>query len=134
MPEPGRPGHQHQAARLVAQTRDTIGGQSQGVETLDFPGNRTEDRGDRAALMEDVAAEARQALQAEREVELEVFFQAVLLHVGEHAVRQRLGVRRGERRHVQRTQLAVHAHARRAVGGKVQVAAPHFDHLLQEFA
>ena len=92
-------------------------GQPQGVEPFDLPGNRTEDSRHRAALMEDVAAETRQALQTEREVELEIFFEAVLLHVGKHAVRQRLGVRRGERRHVQRAQLSVDAHARRAVGG-----------------
>ena len=84
--------------------------------------------------MEDVAAEAGQALQAEGEVELEIFLQAVLLHVGEHAVGERFGVRRGERRHVQRTQFSVHANARRAIGGEVQVAAAHLDHFLQQFA
>ncbi len=112
----------------------TIGRQAQRVESLDFPGNRPEDRGDGAALVKDVAAEARQALQTEGKVQLEVFFQAVLLHVGKHAIGKRLRIRRRERRHVQRTQLAVDAHARRAVGRKVQVAAPQFDHFFQKFA
>ena len=108
--------------------------QAQRVETLDLPWNGPEHRAHRAALIEHVAAEARQVLQAERKVQLQIFFEAVLLRVGQHAVRQRLGVRCRQRRHVQRPQLAVHAHARRAVGRDVQVAAAHLDHLFQQFA
>ncbi len=91
----------------------TTSGQAQRVETFDLPRNGTEHRADRSALIEDVAAEAGQILQAEREVQLQVFFEAVLLRVGEHAVGQRLGVRGRQRRHVQRTQLSVHANSRR---------------------
>ena len=45
-----------------------------------------------AALVEDVGAEARQPLDAEREVELEVLLEAVLLRVGQHAVGELLGL------------------------------------------
>ena len=72
---------------------------------------------DRAALVEDVASKTRQALQAEREVQLQILLQPVLLNVRQHAIGQRFGVCRGERRHVERAQLAVHANSRRTVGG-----------------
>ncbi len=129
----GRAGHQHESARFVAQVLHD-GRKPQCVETLDLPWNGAEYRCHGAALVKDVSAETRQALQAERKVELEVLFQAVLLHVCEDAVRQRLRVGRRQRRHVQRAQLAVHADARSAVRREVQVAAPHLDHLLQQFA
>ena len=92
--------------------------QAQRVETLDLPGNRSEHGGHGAALMEDVAAEAREALQTERKVELQIFFQPVLLHVRQHAVSECLRVRGGQRRHIERTQLAVHANARRACSSR----------------
>src|SRR5262249_55113109 len=67
-------------------------------------------------------------------VQLQVFLKAVFLRVGQHAVRQRFGVGSGQRRHVQRTQLPVYAHTRRAIRGDVQVAPAHLDHLFQQFA
>ena len=120
--------------RGLSHKLSTICGQAERVESLDFPGNRPKDGAHGAALMEDVAAETRQALQAERKVELQVFFEAMLLRVGQHAVGQRLGVRRGQRRHVQRPQMAVNAHPRRAVGREMQIAAAQLDHLLQQLA
>ena len=45
--------------------------------------------GHRAALVEDVGAEAGQALDAEGEVELQVLLEPVLLRVGQDAVGQR---------------------------------------------
>ena len=128
----GRPGHEHEAARLVAQRAHDVG-KAESVKALDLPRNGTKHGGHRAALVKDVAAETGQALQTEGEVEFEVFLEPVLLHVGKNAVGQRLGVCRGERGHVERAQLAVHANARRAIGGEVQVAASHFDHLLEQF-
>ena len=53
--------------------------------------------GDGAALHEDVGAEAREALDAEGEVELVFFLELVLLGVGEDAVAELLGVGGGER-------------------------------------
>ena len=129
----GRTSDQHQTARLVAHGFDDLR-QTQGVESLNLPGNGTEDRADGATLIEDVASEACQILQAERKVQFQIFLEAMLLRVGEHTVGQRLGIRGGQRRHIQRTQSSVHAHARRAVGGDVQVAAAHLDHLFQQFA
>src|SRR5215510_9820372 len=69
----GWTGHQNQAAWLVTK-RFHYRRQSQGVESLDLPGNRTEYGADGAALVEHVAAKTGQVLQAEREVELEIFF------------------------------------------------------------
>ena len=125
-----RAGDQHQAARLIAQAFNDSG-KPKCVKSLDFPGNGTEHRSNGAALIEHVAAEARQVLQTERKVEFQILFEAMLLRVGQHAVCKRFGVSRRERRHVQRAQPAVNAHARRAVGGDVQVAASHLDHFLQ---
>ena len=130
MPGAGRAGDEDEATRLVAQAPDDRR-QSQSVEALDFPWNGPEHRSDGAALVENVAAEARQVLQAEREIQLEVFLEAVLLCIREHAVGEGLGVRSGQRRHIERTQTPVDAHARSAVGGDMQVAASHFNHLLQ---
>src|SRR5580704_19645945 len=65
----GRSRDEHEAAGFIAQTPHHRR-QGQLVETLDFPRNRTEYSRDCAALMENVAAEACQALQAERKVKL----------------------------------------------------------------
>ena len=56
------------------------------AEAEDLVGDLPEDGGDRAALHEDVGAEAGQPLDAEGEVELEVLLEPVLLRVGEHRV------------------------------------------------
>ena len=49
----------------------------------------------------------RQTLDTKREVELLVLLETVLLGVGEHAIREHLGLRRREHRIVERPQLAV---------------------------
>src|SRR5262249_7332439 len=98
------------------------------------PGNGPEHCSDGAALIEDVAAEAGEVLQTEGKVELQVFLEAMLLRIGEHAVSERFCVRSRQRGHVQRPQTSVDADARCAIGRDVQVAAAHFDHLFQQFA
>ena len=50
----------------------STGGRPELLEALDLLGNQPEDGADGAALVEDVAAEPREAPDAEREVELEV--------------------------------------------------------------
>ena len=60
-----------------------------------------------------VRAEAGQALDAERQVELEVLLQPVLLVVGQDRVAELLGLGRRHRRHVERLEDAVDAHLRR---------------------
>src|SRR5580704_4514069 len=128
----GWPRNEHESARLVAEDFDHLR-QSESFEALDLPWNRTEHSSHGAALVENIAAEARQALQTEREVELEAFFEPMLLRVSEHRIGQRLRVCRGERRHIERTQLAVHANARWTVGRKMKVTASHLDHFFQQF-
>ena len=61
------PSHQDKPAGLVAQALHDER-QSQGVEALDFPWNRTEDRANGSSLIENVATEARQVFQTERKI------------------------------------------------------------------
>jgi len=74
--------HEDEAAGLVAERLDD-GGNAQLAEAEDFVGDLPEDGRDGAALQEDVTSEAREALDAEGEVQLEVFLEAVLLDIGE---------------------------------------------------
>ncbi len=67
-------------------------------EAEDLVGDPPEGAGHRAALHEDVGAEPRQTLDAERDVELEVLLETVLLGVGQDGVGQLLGVDRRQRR------------------------------------
>src|SRR5579872_2597591 len=125
----GGTGDEDEAARFVAKGSDDIG-QAELIESLYLPGNRAEHSGDRASLMEDVATETSETFQTEGEVELEIFLKAMLLNVCEHAVSERLGVRGRKGWHIERAQLAMHAHARSAVGGEMEVAASQLDHSL----
>ena len=84
--------------RGLSQIVAITGGQAQLLEAADLVGDRAVDGGHRAALHEDVGAEARQPLDAEAEVQLEVLLEAVLLRVGQHAVGELLGLHRGQRR------------------------------------
>ena len=92
----GGAGDQHQAARPIREVGEHRR-QAELAEGADFFRNQPVDRADRAALVEDVAAEARaDRLDAEREVELHRFFEALLLRVGQHAVDQLFGLGRRE--------------------------------------
>ena len=133
LPRSGRSRHQDQAARLVTQLADH-GRQSQLMEGLDLERNETEDARRGAALVEDVGAEAGQALQAEGEVEFETLFEAMLLGIAHHAVGQLFGLRRGELRQIERHQMPVHPDLRRRVGGDMEVAAGHFQHAPKQIA
>src|SRR5438105_4646307 len=114
-----------------ARIRD--GGESEFVESFNLVGNRAEDRADRAALVEEIRAEARQTTDAEREVEFEVLFKPVLLRVRQHAVGERLRVGGGERADaLDGAQVSVHAHLRRRVRRQVEVRAAHLYELLQQ--
>src|SRR5260370_8484486 len=70
-------GHEDEAAGLVAQSLYDQR-QSQSVKALDFPRNRAENGADGSPLIENVATEPPQAFQTEREVQLQVLFEAVL--------------------------------------------------------
>src|SRR5260370_6341250 len=89
--------------------------QSQSVETFDLPRNRAEDGADGSPLIKNVAAEARQIFQTEREVQLQVLFEAVFLRIRQNAISKGFGVRSRQLRHVERPEPSVNAHARRAV-------------------
>ena len=75
---PRRSGHEHEAAGLVADGGHH-GGQAQLLEAADLVGDGAVDRRHRPPLHEDVGAEAGQALDAEGEVELQLFLEPVLL-------------------------------------------------------
>src|SRR5258708_21894122 len=125
-------GYEDQPARLVAQAFH-YERQSQSVKAFDFPRNGTEYGADGSPLIENVAAEARQILQTEGEVQLQVLFETVFLRIRQNAISKRLGVRCRQGRHVEGPQAAMNADAWRAVRGDMKVAAPHLDHLLQQF-
>ncbi len=96
----GRPGDQHEPARPLGQRREHLR-QAEILEALDLLGNQPVDGADRAALVEDVRAEPRDAADAEREVELERLLEALLLRVGHDAVGELLGLGRRQIRHLQ---------------------------------
>src|SRR6266481_3242462 len=127
-----RAGNKHESSRFVAQSLHHQR-QSESVEALDFPWNRTEDGAHSAALIENVAAEASQIFQAKRKVQLQIFFEAVLLRIRQNAISERFGVGGRQRRHVQRPEPAMHTDTGRAVRGDMEIAASHLDHLLQQF-
>ena len=105
------------------------------VEGFDLEGNHAEYAGRRPALVEQVAAKARNVLNAEGKIEFQVFFEPVLLRVGQNAVSELLGFRGAQRRNIlQGLQFAMHADARRRVGGQVEVGSSRIDHPLQQFA
>jgi hypothetical protein len=70
-----------EAARTFGERRED-GRQPELVEAFDFLWDDAVDRGDGAALVEDVAAEARKTADTEREVELERLLEPLLLLVG----------------------------------------------------
>ena len=129
----GRAGDQHQAARLLA---DLLHHRRQAelAKTADLVRNLPEGRGDRAALMKDVGPEAGQTLDAEREVELEILFQAVLLVVRQDRIGDLFGLGGRERRKIERLENAVDANLRRRVGRDVEIRPPLLDHRLQHLS
>src|SRR6185436_8700853 len=71
-------------------------------------------------------------LDAEREVELQRFLEALLLAVGEHAVDQLLGIRRCQVGQREALKMAMHPDLRRCVRADVQIRPLHVDGDLQE--
>ena len=95
LPLPVGPVTRMRPARLVGQLVDDRR-QPELVEARDLERDEAVDAADRAALVEDVAAEAGEALDAEREVELQRLLEPLLLRVGEHAVDEAFGVGGGQ--------------------------------------
>jgi hypothetical protein len=127
----GRPGDEHQPARLLRQLADDRG-QAQFLERKNLERNRTKCRRHRAALHEQVGAKTREAFDAEREVELVLFLELVLLRVGEDRVAELLGLHRRERRRLQRHEPPVDAQLRRRAGGDVKVGRSLLDHRFEQ--
>ena len=123
--------HEDEAARLVAERLDDVR-DAELAEAEDLVGDLAEDGRDGAALQEAVAAEAREALDAEGEVELELFLEAVLLDVREDRVGELLRLGDGQRRVVERDQIPVHPDHRGRVRRDVEVGPTPLDERLEE--
>src|SRR5206468_7574112 len=102
------------------------------LEGEDLEGDGAERGCHGAALHEDVGAKPGEALHSEGKVELVLFLELVLLGVGEDRVAELLRLHRGERRGLERNQVAVDAELRRRAGGDVEVGGPLLHHRLQE--
>ena len=90
---------------------------------------------DAAALLEAVAAEAREVLDAEREVELVLHLEPLLLVLGQHRVRELQRVLGREHVFDVRVRdVAVDAQLGALAGGDVQVRRVALDHLLEQRA
>src|SRR5207245_774914 len=126
-------GHQDEATRLIAKPADDRR-QIQLIEALDLERDHAEDAAGGAALIQQVAAEARQTFETKAEIKFPVLFKAVLLRVGEDAVAELLGLGRLQLRRGQGLQMPVDTQLRRRVGADVQVAAAQVEHLLQQIA
>src|SRR5438045_564921 len=89
----GRAGNQNEPAGLFAKLGD-YRRQTQLRERLDLERDHAKHRGGGPALIKKIATEARQTFQSEREVEFQIFFEAMLLGIGKHAVGELLGLGR----------------------------------------
>src|SRR5438552_6603462 len=127
----GGAGDQDERARLAGELRHR-GRQPEGLELRRLVGDHAECPAHRALLEVEVAAEAAHPLDSEREVELALLLEFLLLGLREEAVGQVLGVGRAERRMGQGEQPAVQADHRWAVRGEMEVRRPPLDHLAQE--
>ena len=130
----GRPGDEHQPARTLGHLPDDIR-KLQLIERLDVERDLPDDHRHAAALLEAVAAEAREVLDAEREVELVLHLEALLLVLGEHRVRELQRVLgRHHELEVRVLDLAVDAQLGPLAGGDVQIGRVALDHLLEQDA
>ena len=128
----GGAGDQYQAARALRELGEDRR-QAQFLEAAHLLGNQTVDRRHGATLIEDVAAEAADPTDAEREVEFLALLEPLLLRVGADAVGQLLGLGGRQRRQLERHQLAVHPHGRRGARRQVQIGAIQLHRRLQQF-
>ena len=125
---------EHEAARPLGHLPDDVG-QPEVLERLDREGDLPDDHRDAAALLEAVAAEAREVLDAEREIQLVVHLEPLLLVLGEDGVGELHGVlRRHHELEIRVGDLAVDAQLRALAGGDVQIRRVPLDHLLEQDA
>src|SRR5205807_5374300 len=130
----GGPGYQHEPARLLGQLRHHPR-EPELLERLDVEGDLPDDERHAAALLEAVAAEPRQVLNPEGEVELVFGLEPLLLIFGEHRVRDRERVLGCEHRlHARVHDVAVHAQLGTLARHDVEVGRVLLDHLLEQGA
>jgi hypothetical protein len=130
----GGTGDEHQTARLLRELGDHRR-QVEVGERLDVERDLAHHDRDATALLEAVAAEAREVLDAEREVELVLHLEALLLVLGEHRVRELQRVLRLEDHLLPgRLDVPVDAELGAVARGDVQVGRAALDHLLEEDA
>ena len=128
----GRAGDEHEAARLRRQLVQARR-QAELLERLDLVRDLAEGGAERLALEEDVDAEARDAGNAVREVDLPVDLEVLLLLARQDAVEQRLGRLGVERRNaVEPLQMPANADSGRRSDRDVQVGGTHCDGLLEQ--
>jgi hypothetical protein len=105
------------------------------LECLDRERNLANDHRHAAALLEAVAAEPREVLDAEGEIELVLHLEPLLLVLGENGIGELQSVlRRHHELEVRILNLAVDAHLRTLTGCDVQIGRVALDHLLEQDA
>src|SRR5690606_15454636 len=118
----GRAGHQDQALRLLDQ-RAEDGRAAQVLEGQHLGGNGAEHRRRAAVLVEGVDAEARQARDLEREVDLEELLVVAALLVRHDVVDQRVQLLVVQRRDVDPAHVAIDPDHRRQARRPMQVGS-----------
>jgi hypothetical protein len=109
------------------------GGKAEVLERPDLVGQHAHGRRHRAPLQVDVAAEAREPLDAEGEVQLVVLLELLLLDVAQQAVDEPLGLLRAH--HVDfhdPLERAIDTELRRRAGGDVQIGGPARHHQAEQ--
>ena len=128
----GGAGDEHEATGPVGQLGDDVG-QAQLLEGLHVEGNLPDHDRDAATLFEHVAAEAREILDAEREVKLALGLEPLFLVLGEHRIGERQGVLgRHDLFAGGAHDIAVHAKFGTLAGNQMEVGSVLFDHLLEQ--
>ena len=127
-----RPGHEDESLGPLRELLDDRR-EVQLVEGADLDGDDPDRAAHRPALPEHVAAEARQSLEAEGEVELVLLLELLLLRLVEDAVGEALRVLGRELLELaQRRELAVHTNLWKGARGDVQVGGAALDHRRQQ--
>ena len=127
----GRPGHEHQAARLVQQFLGA-GRNADLLKRQQLVGNLPEHQGEIALLLEDADTETRHVAKRKAEVRAAVFARALNVLLGRDAAHQFLGILRFERRTFDAVQDAVHPDGGRRTHADVQVGGAFGHHQLQQ--
>ena len=130
----GWPGDENQSAGLLRHLGDRTR-KSELIEGFDRERNLPDDHRHAAALLEHVAAEASETLNSEREIELVFQLEALLLHFGEHRIRQLQRVLRGQLTFRGRVcYVTIDAQLGALTGHDMQVGRIAGDHLFQKGA